>query len=97
MSADADRGLMAAFAATVVLTRREVFEALEMCACAERALLRGGRPAEAAGVAALFELLEDRLVLDPLPQRSPATAQPAGSASCPEPSGSNSRESEFTQ
>ncbi len=56
-----------AFASAVVLTKREVFDALEACAEAERALLRSGRAAEAAEVASLFELLEDRVILDPLP------------------------------
>jgi hypothetical protein len=76
--------LTPAFADAVVLTKREVFDALEACADAERALLRCGRPVAAAGLASLFELLEDRVVLDPLgrPGYEP---------------GSNSREREFTQ
>jgi hypothetical protein len=96
-----------AFAAAVALTRREVFDALEACAEAERVLLRCGRPVEAAGVAALFELLEDRVVLDPFPGRparsedrysGSATADwtgaaPPGAASA----GSNSSDSELTQ
>ncbi|HMK62393.1 MAG TPA: hypothetical protein VK386_02140 [Acidimicrobiales bacterium] len=53
------------FANAVVLTKHEVFDALEACADAERALLRAGRAPEAAGVASLFELLEDRVILDP--------------------------------
>lgn len=61
-----------AFATAVVLTKREVFDALEACAGAERALLRSGKAAEAAAVAALFELLEDRVVLDP---SGPATTR----------------------
>jgi hypothetical protein len=101
------------FATAVALTRREVFDALEACAEAERALLRCGRPVEAAGVASLFELLEDRVLLDPLPAastcRSPRhvvdSVAPAGSvAPAPsaepavsEPFGSNSSDSEFTQ
>lgn len=78
-----------AFASAVVLTKREVFDALEACAGAERALLRSGRAAEAAGVASLFELLEDRLILDPLPR-----PYVAGAA---DPSGSNSSDRELTQ
>jgi hypothetical protein len=46
----------------VVLSKREAFEACEACAEAERALLRGGRGAEAGRIAALFELIEARLV-----------------------------------
>ena len=62
------------FAGAVVLSKLEVFSALEACAIAERALLRAGRAADAAGVAALFELLEDRVTLDPeAPCRTPAT------------------------
>ncbi len=90
------------FASVVVLTKTEVFAALEACASAERALLRRGHPAEAAEVAALFELLEDRVVLDPLPAAggSPEMNQCAGSAGSPCPSrsvGSNSSDKEFTQ
>jgi len=51
------------FAAAVVLTKRETFDACEICAEIERALLRCGRASEAARAAALFELLESRLVL----------------------------------
>jgi len=50
------------FSTAVVLTKREAFEACEACAEAERALLRTGRAAEAGRVAALFELIEGRLV-----------------------------------
>ncbi len=46
----------------VVLTKREAFEACEACAEAERALLRTGRAEEAGRLAALFELIEGRLV-----------------------------------
>lgn len=77
--------LLPGFADAVVLTKREVFEALEACADAERALLRCGRPVPAAAMAALFELLEGRVVLDPL-----------GRAGYEE-EGSNSRERELTQ
>jgi hypothetical protein len=56
-----------AIAEAVVLTKREVFVALEACAAGERVLLRCGRPAEAAGLSLIFELLEDRVVLDPPP------------------------------
>jgi hypothetical protein len=52
------------FASAVVLTKREVFEACEVCADVERALLRAGRAVEAARAAALFELFESRLVMD---------------------------------
>lgn len=51
------------FAPVVVLTKREVFETCEVCADVERALLRAGRPVEAARAASLFELLESRLLL----------------------------------
>ena len=61
------------FAGAVVLSKHEVFEALEACAAAERGLLRSGRAAEAAAVASLFELLEDRVSLAGSP-RSPGTA-----------------------
>lgn len=62
------------FASAVVLSKLEVFRALEACADAERGLLRAGRAPEAAAVAALFELLEDRVTLDPGPPcRTPAT------------------------
>jgi hypothetical protein len=50
------------FASAVVLSKREAFGACQACADAERELLRSGRAAEAAGVAALFELIEGRLV-----------------------------------
>jgi hypothetical protein len=50
------------FSTAVVLTKREAFEACEVCADAERALLRTGRAAEAGRLAALFELIESRLV-----------------------------------
>lgn len=46
----------------VVLNKREAFEACEACAEAERALLRAGRASEAARMAALFELIEGRLM-----------------------------------
>ena len=62
------------FAGAVVLTKREVFEALEACADAERGLLRAGRAAEAAAVAALFELLEDRISLPGLLPGTPERA-----------------------
>ncbi len=52
------------FSSAVVLTKREAFEACEACAEAERALLRIGRAAEAGRLAALFELIEARLVSD---------------------------------
>lgn len=87
---------MTAFAAAVALTRREVFDALEACAKAERELLRCGRPVEAASIAAVFEMLEDRLVLDPLPGVPPrSVGRYLGSTGSAD--GSNSSESEFTQ
>jgi hypothetical protein len=92
-----------AFATAVVLTKREVFDALEVCAGAERALLRSGRPAEAAGVASLFELLEDRVVLDPGPRRDDPGPRRDDvgpgryDAGVAEASGSNSSDSELTQ
>jgi hypothetical protein len=78
------------FLGAVVLTRREVFDALEACATAERVLLRCGRPAEAACVAALFEVLEDRVSYE-----SPASLP--SSAPDPEAEGSNSSDRELTQ
>jgi hypothetical protein len=54
------------FAPSIVLTKREAFEACEVCAEVERALLRAGRAVEAARAAALFELFESRLVVDTL-------------------------------
>jgi hypothetical protein len=48
---------------SIVLTKREAFEACEVCAEVERVLLRAGRGVEAARIAALFELFESRLVL----------------------------------
>jgi hypothetical protein len=50
--------------AQVVLTKGEAFDACEACARAERALVRSGRTAEAELMAALFELIEGRLVSD---------------------------------
>ena len=91
------RKLLPAFADAVVLTKREVFEALEACADAERALLRCGRPVPAAALASLFELLEDRVVLDPLtPPCGGADAAGSGGDGY-EPEGSKSRERELTQ
>jgi hypothetical protein len=69
------------FATAVVLTKREAFGACEACAEAERSLLRLRRPVEAAQVAALFELIEGRLVAD-------------GGYDL---AGSNSSDNEFTQ
>jgi hypothetical protein len=56
------KGEQVSFSSAVVLTKREAFEACEACAEAERALLRTGRAAEAGRLAALFELIEARLV-----------------------------------
>ena len=55
-------GVRVSFATAIVLTKREAFEACEACAEAERALLRTGRAAEAGRLAALFELIEARLI-----------------------------------
>ena len=71
------------FGTTVVLTSRDASDALEACAKAERALLRAGDAAEAAAIATLFELLEDRLTYCVEPSLPAA--------------GSNSSDSEFTQ
>lgn len=90
----------AVFAATVVLVKREVFDALEACANAERALLRCGRATEAAAIASLFEMLEDRVVLDPLePGHRESKAGEGGARAryLGDSAGSNSRDSEFTQ
>ncbi len=57
-------GEQVSFSRAVVLTKREAFEACEACADAERALLRTGRAAEAGRLAALFELIEARLISD---------------------------------
>ncbi|HAM01886.1 MAG TPA: hypothetical protein DCQ30_06610 [Acidimicrobiaceae bacterium] len=85
------------FADAVVLTKLEVFDALEACAQAERALLRCGRPSEAAAVAAFFELLEDRVLLDPLPGVYADGVAEAVSSELSWRSGSNSSDREFTQ
>jgi hypothetical protein len=58
------KGERVSFSTAVVLTKREAFDACEACAEAERALLRTGRAAEAGRLAALFELIEARLVAD---------------------------------
>lgn len=50
------------FTSEVFLTKREAFEACEVCAEAERALLRSGKQIEAHRLAALFELIEERLM-----------------------------------
>ena len=84
------------FADAVVLTKREVFEALEACAEAERSLLRCGRPAQAAAVAAFFELLEDRVMLDPVAGFY-AEGGPEAVPSDFSASGSNSSDRELTQ
>jgi len=85
------------FADAVVLTKREVFDALEACAQAERALLRCGRAIEAADIAAFFELLEDRVLLDPVPGVYAGGAAEAVSSDFSSLSGSNSSDREFTQ
>jgi hypothetical protein len=58
------KGERVTFSTAVVLTKRDAFDACEACAEAERALLRTGRAAEAGRLAALFELIEARLVSD---------------------------------
>ncbi len=89
------------FANAVVLVKREVFDALEACANAERALLRCGRAGEAAAIAALFEMLEDRVVLDAVAPGTSSTTPPPAPASGPGyavgSAGSNSNDREFTQ
>ena len=52
------------FAAAIVLSKREAFEACEAIADSERVLLRSGNASQAARLAALFELVEGRLVID---------------------------------
>jgi len=69
------------FSPAIVLTKVEAFEACEVCAEAERALLRSGQVREADRLAELFTFFEACL-----------TAQSDG-----EPSGSKSRDSELTQ
>ena len=54
----------ARFAAAIVLTKREAFGVCEAIAEAERVLLRSGHAPEAARLAAVFELVEARLVDD---------------------------------
>jgi hypothetical protein len=81
------------FTGWVALTKFEAFEACQTCADAERALLRGGSPVEAARLSALFDLLEDRLV-------ARASSGPNDQLVCDEAAsslGSNSSDSEFTQ
>jgi hypothetical protein len=63
-SAEHSHNISLRFAPAVVLTKREAFQACEVCAEVERALLRGGHASEAARAAALFELLESRLILE---------------------------------
>jgi hypothetical protein len=69
-----------------VLSKREAFELCEACAESERALLRCGRALEAARMAAVFELVEGRLV-----------AYESFAVSDSSFAGSNSSESELTQ
>ncbi|MHB8437998.1 MAG: hypothetical protein ACYDD4_02390 [Acidimicrobiales bacterium] len=85
------------FAPAIVLMRHEVFDALEALACAEQALLCRHRPVEAAWLAALFEILEDRVSIDPAVSLDTPAHQ--GGQECVEVScsGSNSIESELTQ
>jgi hypothetical protein len=52
------------FASVVVLSKQEAFEACEVCADAELALLRGGHAVQASQAAALFELFESRLLIE---------------------------------
>jgi len=52
------------FSPAVILTKREAFEACEVCAESERAFLRAGRAVEAARAASLFELIEGRLLIE---------------------------------
>jgi len=62
MSLTATDGVQVRFTASVVLSKREAFEACEICAEAERALIRTGRGAEARRLADLFALIEARLL-----------------------------------
>lgn len=55
----------ASFVAAVVLTKREAFDVCEALAESERTLLRSGHAGPAARLAALFEMIESRLVADP--------------------------------
>lgn len=47
----------------ICLSKHEAFDACELLARGERALLRAGKPAEAAEVADLFETIESRLMV----------------------------------
>jgi hypothetical protein len=62
MNSTAIDGVRVRFTASVVLSKREAFEVCEICAEAERALIRTGRGAEAHRLAVLFELIEARLL-----------------------------------
>jgi hypothetical protein len=84
----------ARFAQALVLSKREAFDLCEACADAERALLRAGRPVEAARMASTFELVEGRLVVS---SSNGVPGQPTGHHPPSGFSGSNSRESELTQ
>ena len=50
------------FSPAIVLSKSEAFEACEVCAEAERALVRSGRLSEAGRLAELFTFIEERLV-----------------------------------
>ncbi len=49
------------FASAVVLSKSEAFEVCSSLWDAERALMGGGRPAEAAKMASWFQVIESRL------------------------------------
>lgn len=92
VACEAGDGTKTRFAPVVVLSKREVFEVCEACAAAERALMRKRLPVEAAALAAVFELLEGRLVVQ---DREPRGQDPPSSPFSF--SGSKSSESELTQ
>ena len=64
------------FMTAIVLTKREAFSVCEAVADAERVLLRCGRAPEAARLAAVFEMVEDRLSTGPEPRPVPPRSAP---------------------
>ncbi len=78
------------FSESVLLTKREAFDACQALADADRFLLRAGQKEEAGALGDLFELLEERLTT--------AGPGPEPASACPQPrSGSNSSDNELTQ
>jgi hypothetical protein len=55
----------ARFVTAVVLTKHEAFDICEALAESERTLLRSGHAGPAARLAAMFEMIEGRLIADP--------------------------------